>query len=147
MKLQHVAVTLAALLGLSAPARAQKPRTPVAAHDLARGAILTVADIAWSDSVRAPEWTRENGMQVTAGWVVRRNIRQGEALVAPSVSQPDLVTSGTPVDVVYSVPGVSIKVRGTAVGSGGLGDEVYVRLDNRKRLRGTVAGANTVRVM
>jgi flagella basal body P-ring formation protein FlgA len=143
------AAFLAALACLTTTARAQSARTPVAARDLMRGTVLSAADISWTDSAsteRSDSAMRDAG-RVSAGWVARRNIRAGEILEAPSVSQPDLVSSGDAVDVVYSAPGVTIRVRGTAVGSGGKGDEVYVRLDNRKRLRGIVAAANTVRVM
>ena len=65
----------------------------------------------------------------------------------PSVAKPDVISAGDAVDVIYSTPGVAIRVRGTAIGRGGKGDEVYVRLDNRRRLRGIIDGPNTVRVM
>lgn len=144
------AAFLAALACLTTTARAQSTRVPVAARDLVRGTVLTAADIAWTDSAATERAARESAARdarVSAGWVARRNIHAGEVLETPSVSQPDLVSSGDAVDVVYSAPGVTIRVRGTAVGSGAKGDEVYVRLDNRKRLRGIVAAANTVRVM
>lgn len=119
-------------------------RTPIAARDLARGTVLAAADIAWSDSVQTRAAVRDS---VQAGWVARRSFRTGEVLEAPGVTPPDLVSSGDVVNVIYMAPGVAITVRGTAVGSGAKGDEVYVRLDNRRRLRGVVAAANTVRVM
>ena len=119
-------------------------RTPVAARDLARGTVLAAADITWSDSVQAHAGARDS---VQVGWVARRSFRTGEVLEAPGVTPPDLVSSGDVVNVIYMAPGVAITVRGTAVGSGAKGDEVYVRLDNRRRLRGVVAAANTVRVM
>jgi len=119
-------------------------RTPVAAHDLARGTMLAAGDIAWTDSIIVNFPERDS---IQAGWVARRPFRAGEVLEPPGVSRPDLVTSGDAVNVIYSANGVSITLRGTAVGSGAQGDEVYVRLDNRRRLRGVVAGANTVRVM
>lgn len=127
-----------------AAATSHARQTPVAAHEIPRGTVLSAADIAWSDSVVAHVVTRDT---VQAGWVARRSFRAGEVLEAPGVSPPDLVTSGNVVSVIYMAPGVAITVRGTAVGSGAKGDEVYVRLDNRRRLRGVVAGANTVRVM
>ena len=119
-------------------------RTPVAAHDLARGTVLTATDIAWTDSITVDFPARDS---VQAGWVARRPFLAGQVLEPPGVSRPDLVSSGDAVNVIYSASGVSISLRGTAVGSGAQGDEVYVRLDNRRRLRGVVAGANTVRVM
>jgi flagella basal body P-ring formation protein FlgA len=123
---------------------------PIAAHDLARGDVLTIADIAWTDtlaSVIANGSTFRNGEHVAAGWVARRRIREGEILREPSVSRPDLVSIGDEVDVIYVAPGVKVKVHGTAVGSGADGDEVYVKLENRKRIRCIVTGINTVRVM
>lgn len=118
--------------------------TPVAAHDLARGTVLAAADIQWTDSIRIDFPGRDS---LRAGWVARRPFRAGEVLEPPGVSPPDLVSSGDVVNVIYTAPGVALTLRGTAVGSGAMGDEVYVRLDNRRRLRGVVAGANTVRVM
>lgn len=124
--------------------RAHAGHTPVAAHDLARGAVLAADDIAWTDSVAGRFGARDS---VRAGWVTHRNIRAGEVLEAPAVSPPDLVTSGDVVNVIYTAPGIALTLRGTVVGSGTKGDEVYVRLDNRRRLRGVVTAANTVRVM
>ena len=119
-------------------------RTPVAAREIARGTVLAAADITWSDSVQTRTGARDS---VQAGWVARRSFRTGEVLEAPGVSPPDLVSSGDVVNVIYTAPGVALTLRGTAIGSGAKGDEVYVRLDNRRRLRGVVAAANTVRVM
>lgn len=121
-------------------------RVPIATRDLARGDVLAAADIRWADTAGIAR-SQSDTARIAAGWVARRAIRAGEILRSPSVALPDLVSSGDAVDVIYSAPGVSIKVRGTAIGSGAQGDQVYVRLDNRKRLRGVVAGANTVRVM
>lgn len=126
---------------VSAPARRL---VPVAAHDIRRGTVLAAADIAWSDSaVVSPD----DSFPVHPGWVARREFRAGEPLDEPGVSRPDLVTSGDLVDVIYSAGGVTIQVRGTAIGSGGRGDHVYVKLENRRRLRAIVSGTNTVKVM
>lgn len=120
-------------------------RVAIATRDLTRGNVLTETDMKWTDTtgVASPSDTA----RITAGWIVRRSIRAGEILREPGVSRPDMVSNGDAVDVIYSAPGISIKVRGTAIGSGAQGEQVYVRLDNRKRLRGVVAGVNTVRVM
>lgn len=121
-------------------------RVAIATHDLARGTVLSDADMKWTDTTGIAANSSDT-VRITAGWVARRSIRTGEILREPGVSRPDMVTSGDAVDVVYSTPEVTISVRGTAIGSGGQGDPVYVKLDNRKRLRGVVTAANTVRVM
>jgi flagella basal body P-ring formation protein FlgA len=148
---KHNAAFLASLMCLVHTARAQTStrvngKVPVASRDLIRGAVLVANDIKWSDTTLTDGSTPE-AANVAPGWVARRVIRQGEILREPGVAKPDLVNSGDAVDVVYSTPGVAVKVRGTAVGRGSAGDEVYVRLDNRRRLRGVIAGPNTVRVM
>jgi len=146
---KHNAAFLAALMCVAHGARAQgttpRTRVPVAARDLARGNVLSATDIVWADT--SLSGAAAHVAAVTPGWIARRTIRAGEVLREPGVSRPDLVSTGNAVDVIYTVPGVTIRVRGTAIGDGAEGDEVFVKLDNRKRLRGVVAGVNTVRVM
>ena len=147
---KHNAAFLAALMCLVHTAQAQssggRNRVPIAARDLIRGAILSSGDIKWADTTLS-DGTIPTPTKVVPGWVARRMIRAGEILQEPGVAQPDLISAGDAVDVIYSTPGVVISVRGTAIGRGSKGDEVYVRLDNRRRLRGIIAGPNTVRVM
>ena len=130
----------------SAQAPAPGARTPVAARNIERGTILSAGDIKWADTTLS-DGSIPAAANVAPGWVARRVIHAGEILQEPGVALPDLVHPGDAVDVVYSNAGVAIKVRGTAIGRGVKGDEVYVRLDNRRRLRGIIAGPNTVRVM
>jgi len=158
----HDTAFLAALMSAAIPAKAQQtqhtplprpdsmPRVAVAAHDLSRGTVLSATDITWTtDSLTTRAVTRSARLatSVAPGWIVRRNIRAGERLDEPGVGRPDLVVSGDPVDVIYLDEGVSIKLRGTAIGSGAQGDAVYVKLDNRRRLRGVVTRTNTVRIL
>ena len=154
----HNAALLAALMCVAPGARAQtaaqpitqttsaKSKVPIAARDIARGTALAPLDIRWADTTLS-DGSVPQGASVAPGWVARRVIHAGEILQEPGVAMPDLVRPGDAVDVVYSTAGVAIRVRGTAIGRGVKGDEVYVRLDNRRRLRGIIAGPNTVRVM
>ena len=146
----HNAAFLAALMCCVHGARAQssggRNKVPIAARDLMRGAILSSGDIKWADTTLT-DGTIPEAASVAPGWVARRVIRAGEILQEPGVAKPDLIIAGDAVDVIYSTQGVAVSVRGTAIGRGGKGDEVYVRLDNRRRLRGIIAGPNTVRVM
>lgn len=148
---KHNAAFLVAIMCVVQTARAQGTnrgagRIPVAARDLARGTILSSSDIKWSDTTLT-DGSIPEAAPVTPGWVARRVIRAGEILREPGVAMPDLVSAGDAVDVIYSTPGVTIRVRGTAIGRGSKGDEVYVKLNNRRRLHGIIAGPNTVRVM
>jgi flagella basal body P-ring formation protein FlgA len=147
---KHNAAFLAALMCCAHGALAQssggKNKIPVAARDLTRGTVLSAGDIKWTDTTLTDGSTPE-AANVTPGWVARRLILTGEILQEPGVEKPDLVRAGDAVEVIYTTPGVAIRVRGTAIGRGVKGDEVYVRLDNRRRLRGIIAGPNTVKVM
>lgn len=148
---KHNAAFLAAVMCVVHSARAQganrgTARIPVAARDLVRGTILSQADINWSDTTLT-DGSTPDAAPVAAGWVARRVIHAGEILREPGVAKPDLVNAGDPVDVIYWTPGVTIRVRATAIGRGRMGDEVYVKLDNRRRLHGVISGPNTVRVM
>lgn len=142
----HVAHAQSTTLNATPSATLDTHRVAIATRDLTRGSILSNADMKWTDTTGVATSSSDTA-RVTAGWVARRSIRTGDILREPSVSRPDLVSSGDAVDVVYSTPEVTIRVRGTAIGSGGEGEPVYVKLDNRKRLRGVVTAANTVRVM
>lgn len=142
----HVSRTASAQSAATVSGRTATVSVPVATRDIPRGRLLVLSDIRWVDTAGVAESSSDSA-RVEAGWVTRRNFRAGEMLRSPGVSLPDLVSSGDEVNVVYSAPGVNITVRGTAIGNGARGEQVYVKLENRKRLRGTVAGANTVRVM
>jgi flagella basal body P-ring formation protein FlgA len=151
MMQKHNAAFLAALMCVVHTARAQSSgqrttRIPVAARDIMRGTILSSSDIKWADTTLSDGSVPE-AASVSPGWIARRVIHVGEILREPGVVKPDLISAGDVVDVVYSTPGVAIKMRGTAIGRGHKGDEVYVKLDNRRRLRGIIAGPHTVRVM
>jgi flagella basal body P-ring formation protein FlgA len=148
---KHNVALLLALVCVASSARAQSAGRgnngiPVASHDLLRGTVLSSSDITWSDTTLT-DGSIPDAAPVAPGWVARRVIHAGEILREPSVAMPDLVRAGDAVEVIYSTPGVAIKVRGTAIGRGSKGEEVYVRLDNRRRLRGIITGPNTVRVM
>lgn len=148
--LKHNAAFLAALMCCVHSARAQSTsrgtvKIPVAARDLMRGTVLSSSDIKWADTTLS-DGSLPDAAKVVPGWVARRVIRAGEVLAEPGVSQPDLVNAGDDVDVVYNGPGVSIRTHGTAAGHGKKGDDIFVRLDNRRRLHGIVTGPNTVTV-
>lgn len=147
---KHNAAFLAALMCCVHSARAQSTnrgtvKIPVAARDLVRGTVLSSSDIKWADTTLS-DGSIPDAAKVAPGWVARRVIHAGEVLQEPGVAQPDLISAGDVVDVIYNGPGVSIKTHGTAAGHGKKGDELFVRLDNRRRLHGIITGPNTVMV-
>lgn len=131
--------------GTATPAPATADAYPVAARELARGEVLTAADIRYE--------TTEDGTDVAGevtgslvGWTTRRIIGEGERLRPPAVSPPNLVRAGETVQAVYRGRSVVLRVTGTAAGSAAMGERVLVRVDARRRLEGVVIGPALVQL-
>lgn len=114
---------------------------PIASRPLIAGATLLDADVAYAERPRWGPSAQSRTTFPSAGWRVRRAIRAGEVLTAPKVAPPLLVRVGEPVHLVWSRGGVRIIVEGLAVNAAMLGEEVRVRLaDRRGKARGIVTG-------
>ena len=115
---------------------------PVAVRALARGAALSPSDYRIATVVVRP--ALRAAATADSGWVTRRAVAQGEALIEPAVGPPALVTSGQAVNFVAQTGTVRLSVRGTAASGGTLGDRIWVRMDSGRRLRGVVTAPGTV---
>ena len=140
--------TLAFLAILSigaAPAGAQIRRVAVATHQIARGTTLSAGDIELRDStVRSGALV--DTAEVVPGWVTRRVINAGEILRAPAVEPPNLVTANQPVAVEWVDQNIRLTLRGTATRNAAIGSRVTVRMDNGRRVDGTVVAPGRVRI-
>ena len=116
---------------------------PVAARDLARGEILALVDIA---RVERPASTNAKKPQDVVGWRTRRVISEGEPLLPPAVSPPDLIKAGDTVHAVWRGGTIVVRIAGTAAGSAAMGERVLVRVDARRRLEGVVIGPSLVEI-
>ena len=126
----------------SAAALGVERSVPVAARALARGVALSPSDYRIASVVVRPALAA--AAAADSGWVTRRAVAEGDALVEPAVGPPALVTAGQPVNFVAQAGSVRLSVRGTAATAGALGDRVWVRMDSGRRLRGIVAAPGTV---
>jgi flagellar basal body P-ring formation protein FlgA len=146
----HVALA-AALAGLAAaPAVAQvsglahghaitadgQATVPVARHDLPRGAVLTDDDI----ELRVAAATRSAADYASAGWLTRRVIKAGEELRGPAVARPEVVRRGEAVELTTTTGPVVITLAGTALGGGGMGESINVRIARGWTVEGVVVG-------
>jgi flagella basal body P-ring formation protein FlgA len=81
------------------------------------------------------------------GMAAKRSLRAEEPLKAGDLEKPTLVERGAVVTIVHRVPGMTLTVRGQALGSGAEGATVSVMNSQSKRtVQGTVSGANQVSV-
>ena len=142
-KRERLAVAaLLVLLGCAAMrAGAQAPGATLlrAAHDITRGAVLTLPDI---DATGG----QADDARTLVGWVARRVIRQGESLKEPAVMPAPLVQAGATVTIEAVAGGVTATRTGVAIGSGVLGGHVRVRLDAYRIVTAIITGPTTVRI-
>jgi flagella basal body P-ring formation protein FlgA len=118
---------------------------PVASRALERGKTLGEGDM----TVEAmTHWGPVEDLPgaSTIGWVAQRSISAGELLTEPAVKPPLLVVSGRPVEALWSEGNLELKIQGTAVGSGAMGERVYVRTSGGRRLDGVVQGPGLVQI-
>lgn len=135
------AITLAAIAWTTPVASQETALAAIAARDLPRGATLTADDIRYA-AVSDPRGGSDP--DVAPGWVTRRVVNQGEPLRTPAVAPPLAVSHGDQVDVLVRRGAITLRMRGTAMGSAALGERVTVRIDSRRRVDGLAAGPGVV---
>ena len=105
---------------------------PVAAHDLASGAVLEAGDVAWRErTVWGPPQASSDVVTPQSAWRVRRPIAAGESLAWPAVAPPQAVQAGEPVTLVWQQNGVRVSRPGVAMNGAMRGGWVRVRVDGR----------------
>lgn len=113
----------------------------VASHNLTAGTILRASDVRLTSgnisNQRQPVFTR---VEDVVGLQVRRNIRAEQTLLAAMLQTPHLIERNDTVVVVAEGAGFRVQREGVAMDSGGIGDEIRVRISNREVLRAFVIG-------
>jgi len=120
----------------------------VAARPLQSGAVLDIGDIVLTERTVWSEPNRSASGMPQPGWTVRRSVPEGTVLEPPIVQPPLLVSPGSRVVLVWERNRVSVSLEGSAINGGSMGDEVRVRLDNRRgRALGVVTGPGLARLV
>ncbi len=147
-------VSIAALVS---PVSAQ--RVAVAAVDIPRGKTLTNSDVRWitdsrsNDSVTTAtekpdsDNTSTGNNNAPIGWIARQAVKKGEKLEIPAITKPDVILTGDKVRAIYQTDDVSVAVDGIAISRGAVGDTVFIRLQNRKRVRGRIESDATISIL
>lgn len=82
-----------------------------------------------------------------AGMAARRTLRPGQMLRAADIMKPELVRQNETVTVIYETAGLSLTVRGQALGAGAEGETISVRnIQSKRTMQGIVVGPGRVAV-
>jgi flagella basal body P-ring formation protein FlgA len=121
---------------------------PVTAHHIARGALITDADVLMQHSLvwGAPDSGSSPELARIIGTETRRVLRDGEAIRAIDVVSAPVVYAGDTVTAELIRDGVRLALVGTALQTASLGARVAIRLDRGRRFAGIATGRNTVRL-
>jgi flagella basal body P-ring formation protein FlgA len=120
----------------------------VPAHDIARGAIVTAADLAYKPlpASQIGDSVVRNAADLE-GQEARRSLRAGEPLRLADVRHPVLVAKGATVTMIFEAPGISLSATGRALAEGGEGDSITVLNPvSYRQVQATVIAPGTVRV-
>ncbi len=137
---------LLALLVLSCVPAVGGVRVVVPTHDVARGAVISDADITYA----IVPTTVMSGIVTSASEVVgqetRRTLHAGEALRLQDLRHQVLVTRGSTVTMSFEAPGIVLTSSGRAMSEGGLGDTVTIQNPaSYRQITGVVIGPGQVR--
>ncbi len=120
----------------------------VPAHDIARGSLITEADLDY----KAVPAARASASVVRAisdivGKEARRALHTGEALRSSDLKRPTLVAKGSNVTMLFDAPGMQLTAVGRALEEGGEGDSITVlNPTSYRKVEAFVVKAGTVRV-
>jgi flagella basal body P-ring formation protein FlgA len=121
---------------------------PVAAHAIARGALLSASDVLLKHSLvwGAPDMELPVTLDEIIGNESRRVLRDGEAIRAIDITSAPVVFAGDTVTAELIRDGVRVALIGTALHNASLGARVAIRFDRGRRFAGIATGRNTVRL-
>lgn len=148
----RITLFIATLL-LVVPAFAAEPsqglRVVVPVRDIARGEVITEADLVYGS---VPDSAGISGivtsMDALAGMEARRVLRAGETVRPDDVRHPILVQRGATVTMTFEAPGVSVTAMGRAMSEGGYGETVSVQnIASYRQVSAIVTGPGQVRAV
>jgi flagellar basal body P-ring formation protein FlgA len=117
----------------------------VAARPLARGITLADGDVKVVPECDQPSHLASRTSPL--GSITRRVIAEGEPLHAPAIAPAPLVTAGQQVELLWTSGGIHLTLHGTALARARHGDQVWVRLDARRRILGIAIAPGMVQAL
>ncbi|MEO1151134.1 MAG: flagellar basal body P-ring formation chaperone FlgA [Pseudomonadota bacterium] len=128
---------------------AHKPvRVPVPRRDLPRGSIIGPDDIEWQMVPRGGAGHTPLTEDLVIGLEARRLLVTGRALRATDLAKTVLVKRGTLVTMIYRNGPLTLRNRGKALESGGMGDAISLQnLSSDRTMTGVIAGRDRVEII
>ncbi|WP_181702301.1 flagellar basal body P-ring formation chaperone FlgA [Chthonobacter albigriseus] len=120
---------------------------PVVSRPVARGAVLTSADVGYARVDRKRAANALGDMKAVIGMAASRQLRPGDTLSASDVNAPKVVGRNEYVTIVYERPGLTLTARGRALSDASAGEIVSVLNEqSRRTIQAVAVSAGTVRV-
>jgi len=148
--MRYLAALLLCTLAFSAFAQtpAEEVDVPVPAYDIARGQVLTEADLIYAPvpAARANAGIVKNLAMLT-GMETRRALRAGEMIRTFDVKRPTFVAKGSNVTMLFETEGIRLTAVGRAMGEGAEGEVITIlNPTSYRQVQGLVIAPGTVRV-
>jgi len=119
----------------------------VLVRDVARGAVITEADLGWQPANPARGLRPGLDMGAAVGMEARRMLKAGQGLQAADIKAPAVIRKGDPVTLIFSTQGVKLTVDGVAQNEAARGDSVRVLNSYSKRtIEAVASGPGEARV-
>jgi flagella basal body P-ring formation protein FlgA len=117
------------------------------AHPVEHGDILKDSDLTLVRRPKAETGAVLTDINAVVGLTARHPLRPGQPLAAGDLMKPDIVMRNGTVTIVYSVPGVTLTLRGQAQANGALGDTINVlNIESKRVVQAVVSGPDRVTV-
>lgn len=121
---------------------------PVLTHAIARGELISDADVTWLDAPSARSRGVIDRAEDLIGMTARRPLAANTILRTSDVEAPVLVKKGAIVTLIYEIAGLRMTHQGVAANAGAEGEVIAVRnIDSDRTLKGVIKGQNVVSII
>lgn len=126
---------------------AETVETAVVTRAVARGDILSDADVVMERRPKAETAGEVVALSAAVGRTLRRPLKPGQVLKSADLARTQLVSRNEAVTIVFHAPGMVLTMQGKALDSGGEGDLIGVlNMQSKRTVQGTITGQNQVTV-
>jgi flagellar basal body P-ring formation protein FlgA len=145
--MRHLALLIASLALVAAPAAAADVPAVFAKRTLRVGALVTAADVELQSLAEHRAAGVATSLEAVVGQEVRRNLYANRPVMTEDVGAPTVVHRNSLVTIAYASGSLQLTALGRAIDSAGLHEPIrVVNIDSRVTVVGKVTGPGTVRV-